>query len=74
MPKTSAALDRFITNSTSFSPVKDRIGPQIIYQPEGKHDEKKPYKETRKTQYYNHTQLLYASRDGFASLSHNCDS
>lgn len=51
MPKTSAALDRFITNSTSFSPVEDRIGPQIIYQPKGKHDEKKPYKETRQTHY-----------------------
>lgn len=42
MPKTSAALDRFITNSTSFSPIEDRIRPQIIYQPKGKHDEKKP--------------------------------
>lgn len=61
MPKTSAALDRFITNSTSFSPVEDRIGPQIIYQPEGKHDKKKPYKETRQSHYLNHAQLLYAS-------------
>lgn len=45
MPKTGAALDRFVTNSTSFSPVEDRIRPQVIYQPKGKHDEKKPCRD-----------------------------
>lgn len=42
MPKTCAALDRFIANSTSFPPVEDRIRPKVIYQPKGQHDDKKP--------------------------------
>lgn len=57
MPKTGAALDRFITNSTSFSPVEDRIRPQVIYQPKGKHDEKKPCRDKHKFCML-HTKLL----------------
>ena len=41
MPETSAAFDRLITNPTPFSSVENRIRPQIVYQPKGKHDDKK---------------------------------
>ena len=47
MPQTGTALYWFITYTTSFSSVQNRIRPQIVYQPKWKHDHKEPLKKMK---------------------------